>query len=46
MMAPVQLMGVCVDVLVRQVTPGGVEDFLNVYAIGFGDNQPGPDVHE
>ena len=46
LLAPVQLVSVRVDVLVRQVTPGGVEDRLDVCALGVGDNRPGPDVRK
>ena len=38
--------GVRVDVLVWRVTPGGVEDRLDVYALGVGDNQTGTNVPE
>ena len=43
---PVQLTGVRVDVLVRRVIPGGLEDCLDVYAISVGDNRPGLDLRE
>ena len=45
-LAPVQFTGVRVDVLVRRVTPEGVENRLDVDVLGVGDNQPGPNVCE
>ena len=36
--APVQLTGLHVDVLVRRVTPGGVENILDVNALDVGDS--------
>ena len=45
-LAPVQITGVRVDVLVRRVTPEGVENRLDVDALGVGDNQSVPDMRE
>ena len=44
LLASVQMTIVCVDVLVWRVNPGGVENRLDVYALGAGDDRPGPDV--
>ena len=45
-LAQVHLKGIHVDVLVWQVTPGGAEYRIDVYALGVGDKRPGPDVYE
>ena len=44
LLVPVQLMVVRVDVLVRQVTSGGVKDRIDVYALGAGGNRPGTNM--
>ena len=45
-LAPVQLTGVRVGVLVWRVTQGGVENRLDIYALSVGNNRPGPDMRK